>query len=170
MIINSNYSCNYVDMRSRQKAYASVWTRIRIPFRVLHLSLIDYCLAVIGIEQNRLVHAIYKTIHVYTYLYIHIYISDMESLGGLDPSFLHRFWKFCVVLVSPFASSPIQGHFGSCPVQIFRQSYSNSKRDFCEIPVVISKLSIYDIYNIHIYILWFTHTPSYFYHLVVLSP
>ena len=45
-----------------------------------------------------------------------------------------------------FASLPIQGHFGSSPVQIFRQSNLNSELNFGQIPVVISKLSIYDIY------------------------
>ena len=64
---------------------------------------------------------------------------------------LRRFGAFCVVLVSPFASLPIQGHFGSCPVQIFRQSNLNSKLNFCQIPVVISKLTICDMY-IYMYI------------------
>merc|ERR1712212_948038 len=87
---------------------------------------------------------------------------EMESYeGSRDRSIefasfyriLRRFGAFCVVLVSPFASLPIQGHFGSCPVQIFRQSNLNSKLNFCQIPVVISKLSIY----IYIYIYTYIH-------------
>merc|ERR1712212_604447 len=78
---------------------------------------------------------------------------EMESYeGSRDRSIefasfyriLRRFSAFCVVLVSPFASLPIQGQFGSCPVQIFRQSDLNSKLNFFQIPVVITKLSIYD--------------------------
>ena len=62
----------------------------------------------------------------------------MESLGdsGIDPLCLRRFGQ-------SFASLPVQGHFGSSPVQIFRQYNLNSKLKFDQIPVVISKFSIY---------------------------
>ena len=69
----------------------------------------------------------------------------MESFGdsGIDPSCLRRFGQ-------SFASLPIQCHFCSSPVQMLRQSNLNSKLNFGQIPVVISQLSIYDIY-IYIY-------------------
>ena len=77
----------------------------------------------------------------------------MESLGGFrDRSLVFAsFLKILRRFGQSFASLPIQGHFCSSPVQIFRQSNLNSKLNFGHIPVVISKLSIYDIY-INIYI------------------
>ena len=70
----------------------------------------------------------------------------MESYEGSRdrPLEFASFWSILHRFGQSFASLPIQGLFGSSPVQIFRQSNSNS--DFGQIPVVIFKLSIYDIY------------------------
>ena len=80
----------------------------------------------------------------------------MESLGGFRDRFLvlRRFGQ-------SFVSLPIQGYFRSSPVQIFRQSNLNSKLNFDQIPVVISKLSIYD------YIYTFINIQAYFIYISV---
>ena len=79
-------------------------------------------------------------------LYIYIRDGKLRMDPGIDPSNLRRFGQ-------SFALLPIQGHFGSSPVQIFRQSNLNSELNFWQIPVVISKLSTYGIYKyIYIYI------------------
>ena len=77
----------------------------------------------------------------------------MESYEGSRDRSL-EFTSFCRILRrfgQSFASLPIEGHLGSSPVQIFRQSNLNS--EFGQIRVVISKLSIYDTY-ISIYVLY----------------
>ena len=82
-------------------------------------------------------------------LHIYTYISEMESFGGFrDRSLVFAsFLKILRRFGQSFASLPIQGHFGSSPVQIFRQSNLNSKLNFGQIHVVISQLSIYDVYT-----------------------
>ena len=65
----------------------------------------------------------------------------MESLGGFGYRSLvfASFWSvICIV--------KIQGNFWSSLVQIFKHSNLNSKLHFGQIPVVISKLSIYGIF------------------------
>jgi len=87
------------------------------------------------------------------YIYIYIY-SEMESYEGSRDRSLEFacFAELCVVLAL-FASfwSVHLRRFGSCPVQIFRQSNLNLKPNLYQIPVVISKLSIYIYVYIYTY-------------------
>ena len=73
-----------------------------------------------------------------------MYISELEGLGG----FGGKIPSVCIVLAhfvsfwSVVCVVKIQDHFGSSPVQIFRQYNLNSILNFGQIPVVISKLPI----------------------------
>ena len=108
---------------------------------------------------------------VYIHIYIYIHVKDGKSrrVQGQIPRVCvvfensASFWRILSCFGQSFTLLLIQGHFGSSPVQIFRQSNLNSKPNFYQIPVVISKLSIYDIYiYIYIYktILPFQHETS----------